>query len=462
LLSLVTDWYAPLVYSINVIVLLMMLEKLGRGIVLREIIALHSCFICLLVPLFGYLYYNYQNALARITFRYMPIPEDVYFGYALPAVTAFSLFLCWPIQSKTSADHDLPLQKLVERIKNTLKGNQRYGIYLLIAGVFISTVIQQLPVGLQYIFTLFYFSAFAGSLYVFFSASFPFKKTILLLFAVFILAASLRNGMFTIIAYMGMTMFSFFFLGSKVAMWKKLLAFVTAVFLITLIQSIKPEYRKILKRDYETNKVEAFTNLVSTRLNNIENFFNTEGFFPLYYRANQGFNMALVMRRFPQMVPHDDGSRLSVLVASAFVPRVLWPNKPEAGGVANMQYYAGVTIRGWSTNVGPLGEAYASFGVTGGIIYMIILGWFIRFAYQRIFVIAKKVPLIVLWIPVIFYEVTYSAENDTLQILNSVLKTSVFIFVFYKIAPKLFKPMPAPTNIDKAGPSPIVRSLRTT
>ena len=460
LLSLVTNWYAPLVYVINIIALLMVLEKLGRGIVLREIIALHSCFICLLMPLVGYLVYNYENALARITFRYMPVPQDVYFNYALPAVAGFSLFLCWPISGKKSSDYDLPLKRLIENVKGVLIGNQRYGIYLMIAGVVISVFVQSLPTSLQYVFTLFYFSAFAGSMYVFFAAPFRFKKLILISFGLFILAASLRNGMFTIIAYMGMTMFSFFFLGRRIAMWKKLLAFTVAVFLITLIQSIKPEYRQMLKKNYEANKVDVFTDLIAKRLTNMDEYITADAFFQMHYRANQGYNMGLVMRRFPGMVPHDNGARLLVVIASAFVPRVLWPDKPEAGGVASMKYYAGIKIAGFSTNVGPLGEAYGSFGVTGGILFMMGLGLFIRFAYSRVFVIAKKLPLIVLWIPVLFYQITYSAENDTLQILNSLVKSSFFIFMLYKLIPKLFKPATKRSSPQKAGHSTISRELQ--
>jgi hypothetical protein len=370
----------------------------------------------------------------------MPVQQNVYFDYALPAVTGFSLLLCWPLNGKNKADHGIPLQQLIERVKAILTGNQRFGIYLLIAGVLISMFVQSLPTSLQFIFTLFYFSAFAGSLYVFFSKSFPFKRIILISFGLFILAASLRNGMFTIIAYMGMTMFSFFFLGRKIPMWKKLVSFVAAVFLIMLIQSIKPEYRKMLRRNYEASKVETFTNLVSERLTNINKFITSEAFFPMHYRANQGFNLALVIRKYPARTPHDNGSRLLVAIASAFVPRVIWPDKPEAGGVANMMYYAGVRIAGWSTNVGPLGEAYASFGSEGGIIYMMLLGLFIRFAYMRVFIIARKIPLLILWIPVLFYQITYSAENDTLQILNSLIKSAFFIFILYKFVPKLFKP----------------------
>ena len=163
-----------------------------------------------------------------------------------------------------------------------------------------------------------------------------------------------------------------------------------------------------------------------------------KSFFPIYYRTNQGFNVALDIRRFPAVKPHDNGKNLMLAAASAFVPRVLWPNKPEAGGKFNMKYYANITLRGWSTNVGPLGEAYGSFGVTGGIIFMFCLGMFIRWAYYKLFSLSRKIPLLICWIPVLFYQITYSAETDTLQILNSLIKAAFFIWVLYKFLPGWF------------------------
>ncbi len=54
---------------------------------------------------------------------------------------------------------------------------------------------------------------------------------------------------------------------------------------------------------------------------------------------------------------------------------LFWPDKPMAGGKYNMKYYTGINIVGWSTNVGPLGEAWGSFGKVGGIIYMFFIGF---------------------------------------------------------------------------------------
>jgi hypothetical protein len=137
-------------------------------------------------------------------------------------------------------------------------------------------------------------------------------------------------------------------------------------------------------------------------------------------------------------VPFDYGRNLFINLTSSLVPRVLWPDKPEAGGKYNMKYYAGLSIAGWSTNVGPLGEAYGSFGTAGGIIFMILLGALIRWSYCMVFKKSARIPFLIFWIPVLFYQATYAAETDTLQIFNSVLKSALFIWLLYRQWPVLF------------------------
>lgn len=439
-LSLVTDWYYALSLALLGIVLILMLDKLGKGVVLREIIALHICFICLVMPALGYDVYTIENPLAKLWRRYMPIAEDVYFSFALPATAAFVIALCWPMNSVRSGDHGSVLASTIDRAKAVLQRPEmkNKGIYIVIIGIVMLFFSSYLPVSFQFFILLFYFAAFAGILYVFYLPAFKYKWPVIFFFALFILINSLRQGMFTIVAYMGMTMFSFLFLGSKTSLWKKALIFFAAGFILMIIQAVKPAYRQFVWRQgYTGNKMILFANLISDKVQKGE-MFSEKAFFPIYYRANQGYNVALVMRRIPNIQPFDNGGNLAVSFASAFVPRFLWPNKPEAGGKFNMKFYAGMNLKGWSTNIGPLGEAYGSFGVEGGIIYMFFLGGFIRWAYKRVFVIGNRIPLIVLWIPVLFYQTTYSAETDTLQIVNSIMKSAFFIWLLYKLFPGWF------------------------
>jgi len=439
ILSLITDWYELLGISLLVLLLAMILYKIGKGIVLLEVTALLYVFTCVFMPMIGYEFYSYNNQLSRIWVRYMPIKPLIYFGYALPAIAGFCLIITLPTFKKKLPDDGEALQDTIARMRLQLSANPKMGIYIMIVGIAVSLITKFLPDSINFFAILFFFGSFAGLLYIHFAPSFRYKKLVILLFMVFIMANALQTGMFTIVAYMGITIFSFFQLGKKASMLKKVFfLFVVLAFFIVL-QNVKMSYRKnTWNKVYEGSKVELFTDLFAQNAQKGEMLLSQKALFPLYSRTNQGYQVAIVMRRVPMIQPFDDGKRLITVFASAFVPRFLWPDKPEAGGKFNMKYYAGFDIKGWSTNVGPLGEAYGSFGIAGGILYMLLLGLFLRWVYLRVFSLARKTPLLICWLPVLFYQITSSAETDTLQILNSIIKSAFFIWLLTKLLPGWF------------------------
>lgn len=432
---------APLIYASLIICILMVLDKLGKGIVLLEVIALFNSFIYLFMPLMGYMFYTKNNAKALMYVRFMPIPQAQYFELALPAITGFIILMCWPLSQK-NGDDGASINLRIEDARELLRGNERTGLTLMIIGILSSLLLPILPQSFQYVFTLLFLSAFTGLLYVYFSGTTPLKRVYMVLFVIFILIGALQSGMFTIVAYMGMTVFSFFFLNRKTAFWKKLLMFMMGVFVLIIIQSVKPEYRRQVLGKGKDNQALELANLVSKKIEGVGNLISPEFMWPIYYRANQGFYVAMVQNYIPRVKSHDNGEKLLVVFASAFVPRFLWPDKPMAGGFHNMKYYTGFILRGYTMNVGPLGEGYGSFGVTGGILFVMFLGFLIRVVYRQVFVISKKLPLIIFWLPVLFYEVSYSGENDSLQIINSLVKSILFIYVIYKAFPTVLKPSP--------------------
>lgn len=439
LLGLWTDLYIPLTAFLTLLTIVKVLYKLGKGIVLRELIALHSVVICLLMPAIGYLVYTQNNSLARLWVRFMLVPESEYFSYALPAISAFVGILCWPIDSAKVSDEGAQLQNLINNIKAKLQKQPRVGLYIIITGVLMFFFGRFLPAALQFVTTLFFWGAFAGILYIYYTDNFKRKKLTLFGFAFLILANAVQSGMFTIVAYMGITLFSFFFLSSKTGFFKKAIIFVIGTCLLLLIQEVKMTFRRMTwMENYQGNKMLLFGELMFEKAGNLDNLFSEKAFFPIYYRANQGFNVTLVMRRFPNVQPYDNGSMLATTLAASLVPRLFWPDKPTAGGKNNMKHYTGVTLRGWSTNVGPLGEAYGSFGPIGGIVFMFVIGAFIRWSYRLMFSLSRKVPFLIFWLPVLFYQVTYSAESDTLQILNSLFKSAFFVWGLSKLLPGWF------------------------
>jgi hypothetical protein len=88
--------------------------------------------------------------------------------------------------------------------------------------------------------------------------------------------------------------------------------------------------------------------------------------------------------------------------------------------------------------VGPRGEAYGSFGPAGGMFYMFCLALFIRWVYRLIFKLSAKTPLLIFWIPVMFYQITYSSETDSLQIFNSLMKSAFFVWLLVRFVPDWF------------------------
>src|SRR5579872_3846470 len=103
-LAAVTNWYSPLAICLMACLIMQVLDRLGKGIVLREIVALHMTFVTLVMPVIGYAVFNPSNRLARIFVKYVRVPEEVYFGCALPAIAGFVLVLCWPIGTSSYDD----------------------------------------------------------------------------------------------------------------------------------------------------------------------------------------------------------------------------------------------------------------------------------------------------------------------------------------------------------------------
>src|ERR1700744_2584980 len=210
LLSLVTDWYYPLTILFLCFTIVTLLDKLGKGIVLRELIVLHAVVICLLMPIIGYEVYNRDNHLARMFLKFMLVPKERYFGFVLPAVSAFALALCWPIRKNGNIlDEGAFFEKVVQEIKKPLSSNTHMGVILIGIGVAMSYTIVFLPIEFKFIGLLFYAVCFTGILYTYYSPTFRYKKLVFLSFALFIFWTAAQTGVFTIVAYMGVTLFSF-------------------------------------------------------------------------------------------------------------------------------------------------------------------------------------------------------------------------------------------------------------
>jgi hypothetical protein len=422
-----------LVWLVFIVALLAVLDKLGKGVALRESIILLYILTCLVMPILGYDYYSYSYRAARILGYTMRVSEAVYFGYVLPAVTAFSFALAFPMQTGEVSDDVPGINTIIERARHILDSERKLSIVIMFVGLFSFLLNSILPVSLQYISIILFFTCFASILYIHFTPNQSNKTGVLVSFIILILYYSISIGMFTIVIYMGITISSFFML------WRKVALLMLASFIIIVLQTTKITFRSIVLSDGTENKVELFSTLFLKNMGSGTALLEPDAFWPIYLRTNQGLIISNVMSRFPVLKPFDNGVVLGQTILASFIPRFLWPDKPTADGRFNMKYYAGKSMDQFtSMNVGPIGESYASFGLMGGVTFMFILGVFIRWIYGRVFAIARRLPLIVFWLPVMFFQITYSAETDTMQIVNTIIKTSLLRGVIYLVSPWWF------------------------
>lgn len=437
-LSLASESYELISITLVCLIILSILYKIGSGIITLEGISLFYVFTCLIMPVVGYNFYTHDYFMSRLFKKYMQVEESVYFGYSLPALILFVTILTFPYLGKNVNDTGESLYNHIDRIKSYLKNHNQLGALIMLVGSLELVFGGIFPQSLRFFFDIFFFSAFAGLLMIYFSDNTKYKLLLIPAFLGLVLVKALQSSMFTVVAYMTIAMSSFFFIGIKTGFLKKIAIFFMGCFFILVLQSSKMAYRKIARVGAGDAKVGEFVNILQQQFFVADNFFQVKAFYPLYVRFNQGYNVSVVMKRIPAAVSFDEGDMVKKSLLASITPRFLWPDKPMAGGHFNMKYYAGITIKNFSTNVGPLGEAYGAFGVLGGILTMGLVALFIRFAYYRIWRIAYTYPIMILWIPVIFYQATYSAENDILQILNSIIKTAAFLWLLSKLQPKWF------------------------
>jgi hypothetical protein len=273
-----------------------------------------------------------------------------------------------------------------------------------------------------------------------FYSNIPYRILILgTVFAIMIFR-SISGGMFGEMVFMGAMTVILIVLGKSMKFRSKLIVILMGIFGIILIQSIKPSYRQqTWNNKNQDNKFSIFTDILIDKINDPITMINNEKvLFVMYGRFNQGQIISNVLYSVPQKFPFANGETILTSLAASVVPRILWADKPEAGGVYNFMRFLGIRLRGWSANISPFGEAYGNFGITGGIVFMFFFGLLFNYLFQLLLKIAVKTPSVILWFPFLFFYAV-SIETDVLTMVNSFTKAAIFAYLMYKIFPLVFK-----------------------
>ena len=178
--------------------------------------------------------------------------------------------------------------------------------------------------------------------------------------------------------------------------------------------------------------------MISDKVTNPSSLFDADQFFFIGVRFNQGWLVAKTIEYVPNKFPYGNGETIWQSVLASFVPRFLWPDKPEAGGKDNLKRFWGYDLVGYSMNIGPSGEAYANFGIVGGSVYMFFYGLFFNLLLVIVLKQAEKRPTVILWLPFLFIY-AISVETDLLTTMNSLVKASFFTFIMFRFFKTIFK-----------------------
>ncbi len=391
-------------------VLLKFIFDLGTHISIKNIIALLMALQWLVGPVLGYLYDS------KIGSQYqMKVDKSVYFGYVLPATLAFMAGLYVKLRK----------QEYRPNFRSSIDHYQK-GLILIILGF----VFEFLP----WFGFLGYLLAGLKYVGVFYMVLTPNKKRyywIALVFGYLFLIRSLGSGMFhEMLLWSCFLLILVFYFNRKSFLFRFAVIF-TGFFFVFILQLVKPDYRAQLGTHGEESKYALFFNLFANKLTGNQPLFSDEDIATNVVRLNQGWIISNVMDYIPAERPYANGQTIKDAIVASVFPRFLYPDKPMAGGQANMENYAGITLNeNTSMDISQVGEAYANFGVTGGIIMMFFLGLFSNLVITFVEKKCLKYPELVLWLPLLYLQVV-KAETSLVTVLNHLVKASLVTWFFF-------------------------------
>lgn len=371
----------------------------------------------------------------------MQVSELEYFWYVVPAVICFILGL--HITNKRLEGEVLNTERIGDFVD---KHNNMP--YLMIGIGFVSSLVSALfSTDLAFVFYLLGGFKYIGAFMLVLGKR---QMKILPLSLVFgsIIISSLGSAMFhDLITW-------FIFLAAIVAIKYKpgIGIKAGAVFLFitisVIIQITKSDYRIALGEKGKETGLETFTGAYEQSQYQNDNWIDLNALGKNNLRINQGYIVTNIMRTVPAHVPFANGAELSMILESAILPRIIAPNKLNAGDRTIFMKYTGLQLnKQTSMGLSSVGDGYINFGVTGGCIFMFFLGLLYSEVLKAFRKYSINYPILLLFTPLVFYyPIRPDCELQT--ILGHLVKSCFLIFVIFLVWKKYFIAYPQPPEKD--------------
>lgn len=405
---------------------------IGRRVIVFELTVFLALLTWLVMPAIFYNYFDANYRLAFIWDKYMKVSSPEYFSYVLPATILMGIGIHIPLSNRKILDRPVECFRAIEQF---LSNKPVIGFILIVIGFTSSIVAPYVPATLDFVFYLLSRLSIVGLLYLYFSRL-PLKNLWLFLGAFGLLVQAISTAMFGELIFISFLTATLLLSTARIPTLLKWGGLVMGLGLILLIQSVKHEYRSVAWS--EGADPIFFFRASAERISNPEEVIDPRSMFETAVRLNQGWLVANTMYHVPRNKPYGDGKTIMRSLLASFVPRVLWRDKPESGGRENIKRFWGMDISGYSMNIGVIGEAYANFGRSGGILFMFAYGLMLNLFLSVILGLVRLHPSILLWFPVLFL-FPVGTETDLLSTINPLVKVTAFIIGLFLIFPHLLR-----------------------
>ncbi len=415
------SWASFFVSIFSIYQFTLLFDQIGKCIPTRHLLGCFMCIQFFIGPMFAY---NGLDEFQYFMYK-MRIPEWEYFSYAIPAILLFIIGL----NIRAGENNGEVVE--IDRIKAFIKKNKIFP-YLLISLGFLSSIISIFfSTSLSFVFYLIGGFKFIG-LFMLILGEQKIKLLPLILVISSIVSSSFGSGMFHDLLIWIIYTATILAIKYKFGIKEKLIGLFLFILLAATIQILKGNFRSLKIVNNEEMDLQSFLKLYEKQ-NEEKGVFNFTNLATSNVRINQGFIITNIMTNVPDKVDFAHGSELYQLLEAAFLPRIIAPNKLNAGDRALFTKYSGIPLSiGTSMGLSSVGDAYINFGIVGGCIFMFILGLFYSEVLNSFKINSKYYPVLLLFVPLVFYyPIRPDCELQT--ILGHLVKSCFLIIVMIQL-----------------------------
>lgn len=369
----------------------LLFNSLGTALPIRYITGVLMCLQMLVGPTFAF---NGLDDYVRDTYK-MKVPEAQYFAYVIPATILFILGLhTKAAKLKGEVLDENRIRDFVDQSPNVP--------FIFIAVGFVSSVVSEFfSTEFGFVFYLLGNLKFVGGFMLLFSSKQLKISTLVVVFGS-IVVSSLGRAMFHDLLTWLIMLGSVVVIRYKFSTQVKITGTIAFIVIAGTLQVLKGDYRKETG-DGSAAGLETL-NKVYEEKSDRSSVFSFENLAKNNVRINQGFIVTNIMNNVPDRVPFSNGAEMVEILEAAFLPRVLAPNKLNAGDRSIFMKYSGMRIKkGTSMGLSSMGDAYINFGVLGGGLFMFTLGLLFSLVLNGFHHFSKTYPVLLLFTPLVFY-----------------------------------------------------------